>query len=324
MCEWTRAIATILLGLVAVGACVTSPAADRIKPGAELRDCDDCPHMVVLPAGNFMMGSPQSEVGRLAHEGPLHGVTIAHPFAVSKFEITVGQYAEFIARSGHVSGNKCTVWTGVRPGETLAGKNWQDPNFTQTPNDPVVCVTWNDAQAFVRWLTEKTGARYRLLSEAEWEYAARAGTTTRYSFGDDETFICNFANVPDQSAKAAIGENVWKYADCDDGFGFATAPVGTFRPNAFGLYDMHGNVWEWTEDCYVANFDGAPRDGSAWITAPCKSRVVKGASLSAPIQHARSASRYRGVIEIPNSSEADASFYHNFNLGFRIARDISN
>ncbi len=278
--------------------------------------------MKALPAGEYLMGSAESEEGRLDHEGPQHTVTIQRPFAISKFEVTVGQYRAFIAASGHDSGNHCTVWTGKRPGETVPGKGWQDPNFPQTDAEPVVCINWRDAKAYVAWLSQHTGQSYRLLTEAEWEYAARGGTTTRYYFGDDATPICDYANVPDQSAKADIGDEVWKYAGCDDGYGFATAPVGSFKPNPFGLYDMHGNVWEWTEDCYHPNFIDAPTDGSAWISEPCKAHVVKGASLSAPIRHSRSASRYLGIVEIPDAPPDDGESYHNFNLGLRIARDL--
>jgi formylglycine-generating enzyme required for sulfatase activity len=161
------------------------------------------------------------------------------------------------------------------------------------------------------------------LTEAEWEYAARAGTTTRYSFGDDEKGICKFANVPDQVAKDSVKGSAWKYTECNDGYGVQTSPVGSFAANAFGLHDMHGNVWEWTQDCYQDSFTGAPTDGSAWTLDGCQRRVVRGGSLSAPVQNSRSASRYKGVLEGRGDPLLDDSYiYHNFNLGLRVGLSL--
>ena len=142
--------------------------------------------------------------------------------------------------------------------------------------------SWNDARAYIDWLSRRTGERYRFLSESEWEYVARAGTTTRYFFGDSEDGICRYANVPDVSAEPDSRGSNWQYVSCDDGYGVQTAPVGSYAPNAFGLYDVHGNVWEWTQDCYRDSFVGAPTDGSPWLSSECEVRVVRGGSLSAP------------------------------------------
>jgi len=283
--------------VVAFNVSAAEAAKNKTRPGATFHDCVDCPEMIVIPAGSALIGSAESEVGRLPNEGPLHDVKIAKPFAISKFEVTRGEYALFVRETGHVSGNRCVVWTGARGGEAVDGKSWQDPNFAQNDDHPVVCISWNDANDYVSWLRKKAGRPYRLLSEAEWEYAARAGTTTRYSFGDDAKDICKYANVPDVTAKDSVRGSPWLYTDCVDGYGVQTSPVGTFAANAFGLHDMHGNVWEWTQDCYQDSFTGAPADGSARTEPSCKRHVVRGGSLSAPIQNSRSASRYKGVLE---------------------------
>ena len=286
----------------------TSAGDDSLPPGSVFKDCNDCPEMVIIPAGTFMMGSPEAEVGRMSNEGPLHEVTISNPFAVSNFEVTVGQYGQFVRATGHAINNKCVVWTGARGGAPVSGKNWSDPNFPQTDDHPVVCISWNDANAYIDWLAEKTGKAYRFLTEAEWEYAARAGTNTRYSFGDDESELCDYANVPGQSAKRDNTGSPWLYIECDDRYGIQTSPVGSFAPNALGLYDVHGNVWEWVEDCYRSSFSGAPSDGSAWLEGEDSGcvRVVRGGSLSAPVNNSRSASRYKGETELQGETAKDA------------------
>ena len=226
--------------------------------GDVFRDCADCPEMVVVPSGSFMMGSPSSEEGREDDEGPVHRVTIGAPFAVGVYEVTRGEFGRFVSSTGRSMGNEC--WT-VEGGEWeyRSGRSWRSPGFSQTDLHPAVCVSWDDARAYVAWLSRETGEAYRLLSESEWEYVARAGTTTRYHWGD------------------AIGRNL---ANCDgcgsrwDGEG--TSPVGVFGANAFGLHDVHGNVGEWVEDCWHASYAGAPRDGSAWKGGDCSRHVVRG------------------------------------------------
>ena len=292
-------------------------------PGSNFRDCAGCPEMIVVPAGRFLMGSPDSEAGRLDHEGPQRLVTIAKPIAVSRFEITRGQYARFVVETGHDSGDACVVWTGVDGGEVVEGRNWLDPNFPQADDHPAVCISWNDARAYIDWLSRKTSQPYRFLSESEWEYMARAGSTTRFFFGDDEAGICGYANVPDVSAKPDSRGSNWQYVNCDDGYGAQTAPVGSYAPNAFGLYDVHGNVWEWVEDCYHNSFAGAPTDGTPWISGECEARVVRGGSLSAPAYLSRSAVRFFGALEfLDESAKETLGEFRNFNLGLRIARDL--
>ena len=284
--------------------------------------------MVVIPPGQFIMGTADSEPGRLGNEGPQREVTIARAFAVSKHEITVGQYRQFSADTNRgIKNNNCVVVTGLRGGEPVRGKSWDDPNYDQGDDHPVACISWNDSQDFIAWLAEKTGKGYRFLTEAEWEYAARAGTSTRYHFGNDEKELCDYANVPDLTAKVEMAKNEgwspWLYVECNDGYGIQSAPVGSYKPNEFGVYDMHGNVWEWVEDCYYANFIDGPKDGSARLSADDCVRVVRGGSLSAPVAASRSAMRFGGETELRGpAAEKAPKEWHNFNLGLRIARDL--
>lgn len=314
--------------LCAAGAGLAVAQSVSMSAGAVFQDCVDCPEMVIVPAGQFVMGTADSEVGRLSNEGPQREVTISEPFAISRHEITVGQYRQFSEETNRaIRNNNCVVVTGLRGGEPVKGKSWQDPNFEQDEDHPVVCISWYDARAFVTWLSEKTGAPYRFVTEAEWEYAARAGTSTRYSFGNDEKELCKYANVPDVNAKADIESNEgwapWRYVDCDDGYGLQTSPAGSYLPNAFGVYDVHGNVWEWVADCYVDSFEGAPKDGSARVSGEDCERVVRGGSLSAPVAASRSAMRFAGVTELRGEAAKMApKEWHNFNLGLRIARTI--
>ena len=230
--------------------------ASTAAEGGVFRDCDVCPEMVVVPAGSFMMGSPPSEEGRDDDEGPVHRVMIAEPFAVGKYEVTFEEWDACVSSGG------CG---GYRPDDGGWGRGGR----------PVIHVSWEDAQAYVAWLSGKTGEAYRLLSESEWEYAARAGTTTRYHWGDDSSDQCDYANGSDRTAKRRQPD--WTIADCDDGH-YRIAPVGSFKANAFGLHDMHGNVWEWAEDCWNDSYAGAPTDGSAWELGQCDRRVLRGGS----------------------------------------------
>jgi formylglycine-generating enzyme required for sulfatase activity len=231
--------------------------------------------LVVVPAGHFNMGSPVAEEGRLNDEGPQHEVTIAKSFAVGRFAITRGEYATFVRETKHAPGDKCRTLENGK-WEERSGRSFRNPGFTQEDRHPVVCVNWEDAKDFAAWLSKMTGQTYRLLSEAEREYATRAGSTTRYSFGEEARTLCAYGNVADQTAKRTInGAEGWIIADCDDGYAY-TAPVGQFAANAFGIYDVLGNVWEWTEDCWNENYQGTPTDGSAWSLGDCGKRAVRG------------------------------------------------
>jgi formylglycine-generating enzyme required for sulfatase activity len=251
-----------------------------LQPKDAFKECDRCPEMAVVPAGTFTMGSPASEVGRYDHEGPQHPVTIGKPFAVGKFQVTFDQFAAFVAETVYDAGSKCYAFeAGSKLGQKQ-GRSWRNPGFAQNGSHPAVCLNWNDANAYVAWLAKKTGKSYRLLTEAQWEYAARAGTTTRYSFGDDEKDFCRYGNGADQTAKSKItGTQNWTFLPCSDGYAY-TAPVGSFSPNGNGLYDMHGNALQWLEDCWHDNYTGASTDGSAWVSGDCSRRVLRGGSWS--------------------------------------------
>ena len=235
-------------------------------PGAAFKDCDDCPEMVAVPAGSFLMGSkadPFASSPPSADEMPQHAVSIK-AFSLGKFEVTQEQWFALMGTS-----------PSMYKGRTL----------------PVDLVSWDDAQAFVKKLSKKTGKQYRLPSEAEWEYAARAGSQTVFAFGDDAQELGRYA---------WFGENSnWK-----------THPIGEKEPNAWGLHDMSGNVWEWTADCGNANYYGAPTDGRAWTTDNCSQRVLRGGSWPLDPQFLRPAFRIRSSCANP------------FNYsGFRVARD---
>lgn len=241
--------------------------------GRTFRDCSYCPEMVVVPAGRFTMGSPLSEPGRDKDESPQHRVTIGYAFAVSKYPVTRDEYARFAS-------------------ETSSNSEWQNPGFGQTGSDPVTMVNWDDAKAYVAWLTQKTGKTYRLLSESEYEFAERAGTSTAYWWGDDTDHLCSYADGP----------------SC----GRQTAPVGSYPANAFGLQDMTGNVWEWTEDCFNADYVDAPDDGRAQTAGTCGLHVLRGGSWQASdAKDLRSA--YRGGYFTINRAN---------DFGFRVARTL--
>jgi sulfatase modifying factor 1 len=296
----------------------TPPAPAATPPpsvGQQFRDCPECPEMVVVPSGSFVMGAApgEEEAEGLAQQfrgrsSPQVPVRIASPFAVGRLEVTRGQFAAFVLATGHEMGNSCLVWVGSSWTDR-AGAGWQSPGFVQDDRHPVVCVSWDDAQAYVRWLSGRTGKAYRLLSESEWEYAARAGTTTRRPWGDSAEAGCGHANVADATARRVIAGFKWGTA-CDDGHGY-TAPSGSYRANAFDLHDMIGNVREWTSDCWNATLAGASVDGSARQSGDCSRRVLRGGSWFNYSALARSAFRL-------GNSTTDRNNY----LGFRVARTL--
>ena len=263
-------------------AMVVSPRpapADTLKPKDTVRDCPNCPEMVVIPAGTFMMGSPDSEVGRAANENPQHNVTIAKAFAVGKFAVTFDEWDACVAAGG------CN---GYKPADE-AGRRGRHP---------VVNVSWDDAKSYVAWLSRTTGKTYRLLSEAEREYVARAGSTSPFWFGT--TISAKQANYNGQIVYAS-GEK--------SEFRKRALPVDFFAANPFGLYQVHGNVYEWTEDCWRASYAGAPIDGSARTRVDCDARTLRGGSLTDAPDVLRSAAR-SGFASSERSSR----------IGFRVAR----
>ncbi len=267
--------------------------------------------MVAVPVGRFTMGSPPDEPNRDGDEGPAIEVSIRKPFAIGLFEVTRGQFAAFVRATGHAATTQCLVWTGERL-EAVAGRSWRDPVIAQRDDHPVVCVSWRDATAYAAWLARSTGQPYRLPSNAEWEYATRGGTQGAYAFPGGEAGACAYGNVGDRSAKAAVPS--WRTADCDDGVGFGTAPVGSYAPNAFGLHDTIGNVWEWMADCYHASYQGTPTDGAAWGAAgDCGEAFDRGGGFT---------SLFPGHLRSANRSKAPSPDTAAYSLGFRLARDL--
>ena len=247
----------------------------RRSAGERFRDCPDCPEMVVIPAGRFRMGCV-SGLDCRDREKPVHEVTIPHAFALSTHEVTFAQWDACVAGGG------CG---GHRPGDRGWGRG----------DRPVINVSWEGAQSYVAWLSRETGESYRLPSEAEWEYAARAGTATKYSWGNE------------------IGVNRANCDGCGSRWdGQQTGPVGSFAPNGFGLYDMHGNVWEWVEDCWNGSYAGAPSDGGARLSGDCAQRVLRGGSWLDFPRFLRAAFRIR-----------DTTGFRYDVLGFRVARTLT-
>ena len=233
--------------------------APPLQKRASFRDCENCPEMIVVPAGSFRMGSPPSEPNHEKDEQPQHEVAFEKSFAVGKFEITRAQFETFVKATGHDTGTTCTLWDGTRY-IAREGHNFANPGLDQSPDHPALCLSWNDARAYTDWLAQRTGLNYRLLTEAEWEYAARAGHQTPYVSGDIlDAASVNFANTQ-------------------------TRPVGSFTANAFGLHDTQGNAWEWTQDCYSKTYD-AP------VTADDCERTYRGGGWANQAKDLRFATR---------------------------------
>lgn len=255
------------------------------------------PPMVTIPAGKFLMGDPQSPAsdGQMISAAPQHQVSIKS-FQLSKYEITVKQFRQFVEATGYQAGSapgECWKWvkpgTGAFPDAPFspAPGLWNSPQYAPSDYHPVMCVSWQDAQAYAKWLSKATGKHYRLPSEAEWEYAARAGTAGDYPGDGKPDSMCRYGKGFDASAQAAFARDLgWerKMPPCDDQAPY-TAVVGSFPPNAYGLFDMLGNVAEYVEDCQHNDYQGAPVDGSAW-TSQCKAgeermQITRGGSYGA-------------------------------------------
>jgi formylglycine-generating enzyme required for sulfatase activity len=256
-----------------VGACTCIETARVAAEPAEFTDCAvACPVMVVIPAGKFIMGSPEDKADRTADEGPRHEVAIARPFAVSKYEVTFAQWDACVAAAA------CP----------RAKDAWGRGNL------PVISISWDDARLYVAWLSRLTGEDYRLPTEAEWEYAARAGSSTRYAWGDEP------------------GTGNANCNGCGGAAMLQSSPVGSFRPNAFGLHDMEGNVWEWVEDVWHDSYQGAPADGSTWLEGGDASyRVIRGGSWHNEPELLRAAIRFKRHRKVQFDT-----------LGFRVARTL--
>lgn len=252
------------------------------EPGETFQDCPVCPVMVVVPAGDFTMGSPEDERHRRDNEDSQHPVSIADSFAVGIYEVTFNEWDACVAEG------ECGEYS---PEDVEWGRDTR----------PVIEVNWHDTSLYVDWLSRKTGKEYRLLTEAEWEYAARGGTSTPYFWGEE---------ISGENARYDSGSMMLKML----GFGTntdGTVPVGSYEPNGYGIYDMHGNVWEWVEDCYNETYAGAPTDGSAWLSGNCKSRVLRGGSwIDEP-----------GILRSAHRSKRNTRLRF-IDHGFRIARTL--
>lgn len=244
------------------------PASAAPAPGETFKDCESCPEMVVVPPGEFTMGATDTD-----YEKPPHKVTIAKPFAIGRHEVTFAQW------------DACAAAKACKA-------DIDDHGFGRA-QQPVIDVSWDEAQAFLKWLSAQSNKAYRLPSEAEWEYAARAGSRSAYSWGP------------------AVGSGKANCSDCSPTPPLATLAVGSFRPNAFGLYDTAGNAAEFVDDCWNATYKGAPADGSAWRKGDCQLRVLRGGAFGTKANAARSSARFR--------YDRDVRYYTN---GFRVARDL--
>jgi formylglycine-generating enzyme required for sulfatase activity len=279
-------------------------AAPAPQPGAVIRDCPTCPAFTVLPAGRFKQGSAESSSSSFVK--PMHWVVIDHPIAMSTNAVTVDEFRAFIADTGRDM-QGCDIYDGQWKHEQA--NSWRDPGFEQTAAHPVTCASWNDAKAYAQWLSAKTGQRYRLPSSSEWEYAARAGGDAPQPWNPNGSDACLNANVADLSAARRYPG--WVAFACNDGYVY-TAPVGSFKASAFGLNDMLGNVFQWTEDCWYANYIGAPVDGSARTDSNCAERELRGGSwFSSP---------YYVRADYRNHFAAD---YRASSVGIRLVRDIT-
>ena len=285
------------------------PRKQTWNPGDTFQDCPGCPKLVVVPSGSFVMGSPEHEEGRNKHEGPMHEVRIGYQLAVGVYPVTFDEWDACVSDGG-------------------CGGHEPEDNGWGRGNRPVINVSWDDAKRYVGWLSWKTGKGYRLLSESEWEYVARAGTDTSYWWGneigrnranckgcgnrwdDEKTSSATVDSIRAAMAAFAVKSPFGLYDE--RGNVMKTSPVGSFSANAFGLYDVHGNVAEWVEDCWNDDYDGAPTDGSAWESGDCGKRVVRGGAWLIKPGYLRSATRYW----ITSGSRVDY-------VGFRVTRTLT-
>ena len=265
-----------------------SPSQSGSRDG-HIKDCDYCPELVAVPSGTFKMGDP--DAFWRANSMPVRDVRIPNAFAVGVHEVTYGEW------QACVDAGACPP---AKPGygvNSMEDERWRD--------HPVTDVSWHQVTDYVRWLRVTTRKSYRLLTEAEWEYVARAGSKTSYHFGNEDAKLCDYGNGRDLSVLYEGDRN----EKCYDHFAQKTAPAGTFLPNKFGLYDIHGNVWEWVEDCYHPNYERAPKTGRAWVSGDCRERVIRGGSWNSKPAELRSAYRQRREAHL-----------HERTIGFRVAR----
>jgi sulfatase modifying factor 1 len=316
---------TRLACLLLIAAVQFSLALDSSSAGAEavesFRDCEDCPEMIRVPSGSFEMGSSAEALMEAqvpepfaAYQTPQHAVRLARPFAIGKYPVTRAQFEHFVLATDHQTADLCWSWNvKAERYEQQQQLTWRNPGFPQSPSDPAVCISWDDAKAYVAWLSQVTNKTYRLPSESEREYVTRGGSETAWPWGDTTNAICEHANVSDRSRLAVhrLTRQTRETAfDCEDGFVY-TAPVGSFAPNIYGVYDTLGNVWEWIEDCFAENYETAPSDSTAVQSNNCAQRTLRGGSWFTFTFLDRPGARY-GAMPTDRSGH----------VGFRIARPL--
>jgi formylglycine-generating enzyme required for sulfatase activity len=313
-----RSVSCAILGIALTASAVAGGAEARgVKRGAAV------PEMVRIAPGRFVAGSDPAETDAVhypalnaAREQPARTVTVARAYAIGRTEVTRGQFARFVAATGWKPDGPCGFLADGPSNrwEADTAHDWRNPGFAQTDAHPVVCVNLADARDYARWLSAETGRHFRLPSNTEWEYAARAGTTAAQWWGKRPAAeTCRYASVAGSERARAHNGGVLdpeKFFPCDDGY-VETAPVASFKPNPWGLYDMIGNVWEWTEDCLNADQKGAPGDTSARITGDCASHIDRGSSWTNSPKYVRSAAQHPDLVGARNTV-----------LGFRLVEDL--
>lgn len=306
------------------GAALAADGAAGKKSGETFQDCPECQTMVVVPAGKFNIGSTPEERAREGvpasfgdHEGPQREIAFARPFAIATTETTRKHFALFVKETNRPIAGDCLdynaeedSWAGTK-GKLV---NWQKTGFEQTDDHPVVCASWQDSTDYAAWMAKKTGQKYRLASESEWEYAARGGTTTARPWGDSVTPICNKAAIMTSATYAAIASSdSWTDELVCSSAKSWTVSVASYDANAFGVYDMLGNVWEWVADCAAKDHSTLPADGKPQTTGgDCEKRLSKGGSYHSRVWLARPATRGTGQSGVNRPIAA----------GIRVVRDI--
>ena len=304
--------------IVVIATCFSVAQAGAQDVGEAFQDCDHCPEMMVVPSGTAVLGSEPWAPNRKQNEGFIREVSIGYKLAVSKNETTRAQYRTFIEATGYQSTHKeprvgCNTWTYDRVIGYVLEHDWDKPGHDQREDHPAICLSFEDAAAYVAWLAELTGKPYRLLSSTEFEYATRAGTRGPWFWGPANSDACEYANVADDTFR-----RLYDYAPvfaCDDGYE-RTAPVGSFEPNPWGLYDMLGNAWEWTQDCTHDDMSGVPTDGRAWLEEDdgrCEFRLPRGGAWVSGTDWTRAAAQSN-----------DHYYYHSQLIGFRVALTLED
>jgi formylglycine-generating enzyme required for sulfatase activity len=287
-----------------------------VKADKTIRDCDECPELVAIAPGEFMMGTPPGEADarHASIQIPVHKAKVSKSFAIGRTEVTIAQYRAFIEATGYDEYDRGCQY--LQNGGWIVGPkiSWKNTGFEVTDDHPAGCIAIEDARAYVAWLKQKTGKPYRLPSETEWEYAARAGTQTPAFWKGEWSDACKYQNGGDERlTKAVDGKMPIKdITPCDDGFAYSS-PVARFQPNPWGLYDVSGNVAEWMDDCFTSDVNKVPTDGSAYQQPKCAAGLQKGGSWAGNPSLLRSASRLRFM---PGR--------RGIAFGIRVARDIQD